>query len=62
MESLTTKDAAARLGVPVSTFHRKYAPKLNPIWKAPGLRGARLWNGADIARLIAERDGDGEVA
>jgi hypothetical protein len=54
MESLTTAEAAARLGVPVWKFHREYAPRIAPVLEAPGKRGAKFWNLRDIDRLADE--------
>lgn len=56
METLTSSEAAARLGVNIQKFHRLVAAhKLVPVLKAPGLRGAKFWRAADIERLADER-------
>lgn len=52
MAALITKDAAAAAGVNVQKFHRlaaKYG--IVPALEAPGLRGAKFWHPADVARI-----------
>lgn len=64
MESLTSADAAQRLGVNAQRFHRLVARyKVNPVIEAPGLRGAKFWNPKDIERIaneLAAEDVNGE--
>lgn len=56
METLTTAEAAERLGVNVQKFFRLVdAAKIKPVVEAPGLRGAKFWKPRDIDRLAAKR-------
>lgn len=55
METLTTAEAADRLGVNVQKFFRlAEAANIQPALAAPGLRGAKFWRTADIERLAAQ--------
>lgn len=55
METLTSRQAAERLGVNVQKFHRLVAAKdIQPALRAPGKRGAAFWDPADIERLRDE--------
>ena len=55
METLTSLKASERVGVNVQKFHRLAAQhNVFPILKAPGLRGAKFWNPADIDRLVSD--------
>ena len=52
---LTTMQAAERVGVSVPTINRwARQGRIAPVFKAPGLRGARLYDPADIDALAAE--------
>ena len=52
---LTTTEAATRLGVSVPTLNRWVRQgRIAPVIQAPGLRGARLYDPADIDTLAAE--------
>lgn len=63
MESLTSAQAAERLGVNAQRFHRLVARhKVAPVIEAPGLRGAKFWNPKDIERIAAELESDVETA
>lgn len=56
METLTSSEAAARLGVNVQKFHRLVAEAgVSPVIEAPGLRGAKFWRPRDVERLAAKR-------
>lgn len=56
-ETLTTKEAAERLGVDVQKFHRLVlVHRIDHALKAPGLRGAKFWNVEDIDRLAELMD------
>ena len=51
-ETLTTSEAADRLGVNVQKFHRLAAAhSIEPHLRAPGKRGACFWRPADVERL-----------
>jgi hypothetical protein len=51
-ETLTTVQAAERLGVNVQKFHRlAAAANINPVIEAPGLRGAKFWCPRDVDKL-----------
>ena len=57
-ELLTTREAARRLGMSISTFHRHLSLgylQIDPVQKLDGLRGAYLFHAADIERLVAQR-------
>ena len=57
-ELMTAAAAAARLGVDVRTVARLANAGILPVAvKAPGLRGARLFDPADVDRVAAERGG-----
>lgn len=63
MPLLSTSDVACELGVDVRTVHRMVAAKrLAPVTKAPGLRGAYLFNPADVERLKGEHEAAKPVA
>lgn len=52
LDLVTTAEVAEHLGVHVRTVHRMIeAGKLKPVAKAPGLRGAYLFNRRDVERL-----------
>ena len=52
METLSTTEAAERAGMNVQKFHRKVAEHgIQPVLKAPGLRGAMFWSPEDVDRL-----------
>ena len=56
METLTTAEAAERLGVNVQKFFRIVATAgIQPVLEAPGLRGAKFWHARDIDQLAAKR-------
>lgn len=51
-----TSSVAKQLNVDVRTVHRMVrVGRLSPAVKAPGLRGAMLFNSEDVAALAAER-------
>jgi len=53
--TLTSAEAADRLGVTVQKWHRlAKAANLTPASAAPGLRGARWWNLADVNRIARQ--------
>lgn len=55
METLTTREAAERIGVPVSTLHNWVtAQRITPIKRLPGQRGALLFALEDVDRLRGE--------
>ena len=55
MESLTSREAAARLGVNIQRFHRLVAEHgIEPMIEGAGIRGPKFWDPTDIARLAAE--------
>lgn len=52
MDTLTSTDAAERLGVNPQRFHRLVAKHaIAPAFEATGIRGIKLWNPEDIDRL-----------
>ncbi len=52
MTSLTSAEAAERLGINAQKFHRLAARHdLAPVFEAPGQRGAKFWNPRDIERI-----------
>ena len=52
---LPTSEVARRLGVSVWTVHRwTDAGRIAPALKAPGLRGALLFDEAEVERVAAE--------
>lgn len=56
MTSITSRDAAERLGVSVQTWHRlvtKYA--ITPERSLPGIRGAKYWRLSDVNRVGRDR-------
>lgn len=56
METLSTAEAAERLGVNVQKFFRLVEDaRIKPVLEAPGLRGAKFWRPRDIDRLAAKR-------
>jgi len=56
METLTTAQAAERLGVNVQKFFRLVETAgIQPALSAPGLRGAKFWRSGDIDQLAAQR-------
>lgn len=56
METLTTAEAAERLGVNVQKFFRlAESANILPALAAPGLRGAKFWHAHDIDQLAAQR-------
>ena len=53
---LTTKDAAALVGVPVRTFNRWVTAGLVPVaTQAPGVNGARFFDANAIGELVKAR-------
>jgi len=53
-ELISTSDVAERLGVDVRTVHRMVADgRLTPLVKAPGMRGAYMFDPAVLDREIA---------
>ena len=53
---MPTSEVAAQLGIDVRTVHRKVASgEIVPLFKAPGLRGAYMFDPADVEALIAQR-------
>lgn len=55
VEILTSSAAASKLGVSVSTIARMaQAGRLQPIAKAPGVRGAYLFNRSDVEALATQ--------
>ena len=55
---LTTRQAATRLRVDVSTLSRWVASgRIHPAIKLPGIRGAMLFDPAEVERVEAERQG-----
>lgn len=61
METLATREAAARCGVSVSTFHNWVAQgRIKPIRQLPGARGAYLFSGAEVDELAAELAAEAE--
>ncbi|CAN5645097.1 hypothetical protein BH24ACT15_BH24ACT15_31810 [soil metagenome] len=62
MATLTSAEAAERLGVNVQRFHRLVRRHgVNPVLEATGIRGPKFWNDADIDRL-RHVNGDGSAA
>jgi hypothetical protein len=56
MKLLSSHEAAAELGVTVSYWHTLVAKHdLQPVKKLAGLRGASLWDSADIERIKSDR-------
>jgi hypothetical protein len=56
MEALTTTEAARRAGMNVQKFHRAVADHgIEPVFRAPGLRGAMFWAPEDVDRLREQR-------
>ena len=54
METLTSSEGADRLGINVQKFHRLADEHgIEPVLKAPGLRGAKFWLSRDIDRIAA---------
>jgi len=54
MQSLSSREAADRLGVTVQKFHRLTRTfNLAAVAAVPGIRGAKFWNAADIEALAA---------
>jgi hypothetical protein len=55
MESLTSREAAERLGVSVRQWHGLVAKhKLRPVRELPGLRGAKFWSVDDVDSVRPE--------
>lgn len=55
MELIPTSEAAAQLGVTKRTLNRMaVAGKITPASKAPGVRGAYLYEPAEVARVLNE--------
>lgn len=55
-EYLTTAEVAERLKVPVSTLNRWVAEdRIAPAFSAPGPKGARFFDPADVDQLVEER-------
>jgi excisionase family DNA binding protein len=54
-ETLTTREAAERVGVPISTFHNWVsAGRIAPVKQLPGTRGAYLFAPEAVEALRAE--------
>ena len=54
-EHLNTREVADRLGKDVATVNRYVRTgKLQPTFQFPGLRGARLFDPADVEALAAD--------
>lgn len=60
MESLSSREAATRLGVNVQKFHRLvHTFDLAAVLEVPGKRGAKFWAANDIEALATTlADGD----
>lgn len=57
METLTSKEAADLLGISPQAWHRLVAKEhIEPVKELPGIRGAKLWQAADVVRLAAKRE------
>ena len=55
VELLTTAEVAERLGVSVWTVHRwTDAGRITPAVKAPGIRGAYMFEPAEVERVESE--------
>jgi hypothetical protein len=55
LELIGTREASERLGESIrQTIRRVESGKLEPVAKMPGLRGAYVFNAADIDRLVNE--------
>jgi DNA-binding transcriptional MerR regulator len=55
---LTSREAAERLGVSISTLHLlSQLGEITPAMKAPGLRGAKWFSPDDIDALKSKRAG-----
>lgn len=55
IDAVTTAEAATILGVHLRTIHRWVdTGRLTPLVKAPGLRGAFIFDRASVERLAAE--------
>ncbi len=55
-ETLTSREAAAELGVPLSTFHSWVVKgDITHVKRLPGLRGAKLFTVEDVAALKASK-------
>lgn len=53
---ITTAEAAHRLGLPVRTLTRwARVGRIEPAAKLPGLRGAYLFDAAEVERVASER-------
>lgn len=53
---ITTAEAARRLGISVPTLNKwARTGKITPAIKAPGLRGARMYDEEHIASLAVQR-------
>lgn len=56
MDLLTSREAAAELGVTVRVWHWLVDKHdLHAAKELPGIRGAKLWHAADVARIKHER-------
>jgi hypothetical protein len=52
VETLTTAEAAALLGVNVQKYHRLATKHgITPLMTAPGLRGAKFWTRAAVEMI-----------
>ena len=55
METVTSKEAADRIGISLSTFHNWIAAeRITPVKKLPGARGPYLFDAADVERIREE--------
>jgi len=53
---LTSREAAERLGVSISTLHLlSQLGEITPVLQAPGLRGAKWFSPEDVDALKAKR-------
>jgi hypothetical protein len=66
VESLTTAEAVRELDLPYVARFLRLAERhgIEPIMSGPGIRGAKFWSPADIARLreILDAERAAEVA
>jgi hypothetical protein len=55
-EAIPSSEAAHRLGVSVTTFHKlTQRHDMRPVFAGAGSRGVRFWSPADVDRLAEER-------
>jgi hypothetical protein len=59
VDLISSAEVAQRLGCDVRTVHRKVLRgQLTPLGKIDGLRGAYLFDAAEVARLITPEDAE----